>query len=79
MTVRQLLIAYLNTWNFVRINDFIGDTSEIGADFETDYGKIGLYADMREIPNCVIDRKVEYFGTESGDYGNEIVIYLEAK
>ena len=77
MTVRQLLNSFLNDFSFIRINDYIGDNS-IGADLETDYGKIGLYPDMCEIPDCVIDRKVEYFGIEPGDYGNEVVIYLEA-
>lgn len=79
MTVKQFLNAYINEWSFVKINDFIGDTSSIGADLETDYDRIGVYPDMRAIPESVLSRKVEYFGIESGDYGNEIVIYLESK
>lgn len=79
MTVRQLLNAYINEWHFVKVNDFIGDTSSIGADLEEDYGRIGVYPDMRTIPESVLSRKVEYFGIESGDYGNEVVIYLESK
>ena len=79
MTVRQFLNAYINEWSFVKINDFIGDTSSIGADLEEDYDGIGVYHDIRFIPESVLSRKVEYFGIESGDYGNEIVIYLESK
>ena len=78
MTVRQFLNAYISEWNFVRINEYIGDNS-IGADLETDYGRIGVYPDMRTIPDSVLSRNIEYFGIESGDYGSEIAIYLESK
>ena len=73
MTVRQFLNAYINEWHFVKVNGFIGDTSSIGADLETDYGRIGCYADMRNIPDSVIDRKIEYFSIEN----YEITLYLE--
>ncbi len=75
MTVKQFLNAYINEWHFVKVNDFIGDTSEIGADLETDYGLIGCYADMRNIPDSVIDRKIEYFNIENYD----ITLYLKSK
>ena len=74
MTVKDFINAYLGSWNFIIVKDFIGDFSEIGADLETDYGKIGIYPDMKWIPESVLSRKIEYFNIENGD----IEIYLMA-
>lgn len=75
MTVRQFINAFLGSYNFITVLDYIGDPNAIGADLEEDYGKIGVYPNMRTIPESVLNRKVEYFNIDNGD----IEIYLEAE
>lgn len=75
MTVRSFINSFLGSYRFITIMDYIGDPSAIGADLEEDYGKIGTYPDIRNIPSSVIERKVEYFNIDNGD----IEIYLEAE
>lgn len=74
MTVRSFINSFLGSYRFITIMDYIGDYSAIGADLEEDYGKIGTYPDIRNIPSSVIERKIEYFNIEDGN----ITIYLEA-
>ena len=79
MTVRNLLNAYLGEYKFIRILDYIGDDSSIGADLDEDYERIGVYPGMNAIPECVMLRKVEYFSTDPGDYSQEITIFLASR
>lgn len=72
MTVREFINAFLGSFKFVTVLDYIGDVNAIGADLEEDYGKIGTYPDMRAVPDSVLSRKVEYFNIENSD----ITIYL---
>jgi len=74
MTVRSFINSFLGSYRFITIMDYIGDYSAIGADLEEDYGEIGTYPDIRNIPSSVIERKIEYFNIEDGT----ITIYLEA-
>lgn len=73
MTVRDFINAFLGSFNFVTVLDYIGDVNAIGADLEEDYGEIGTYPDMRVIPESVLSRMVEYFNIEDSN----IIIYLE--
>ena len=76
MVLRQFINSFLGDFCNIVINDYIGPTASIGAEPE-DYERIGVYASMRDIPENLLNRKMEYFNIDDGDYpGYDLTIFL---
>ena len=74
MTIRNLLNAYLNEFTNIIIMRFVGDYRSIGADLDEDYEIAGKFERMKDIPDYLLEIRVEYFGAKDGN----IIIYMEA-
>ena len=74
MTIRNLLNAYLNEFTNIILMRFIGDSNDIGADLDNDYSVAGKFERMKDIPDYLLEIRVEYFGAKDGN----IIIYMEA-
>jgi hypothetical protein len=65
MTIRDFINAYIGFFEQIKIMEYTGDYSAIGADLEEDYEVKATYKDFRDIPKEILSRNVEYFDIDA--------------